>query len=213
MCIFRDVLGMDQSTTTYWDSIQLWKPSIELCGTCWKWFSQIYFCREEQHSNQKNILKSLTGTITQRNERERERRRETMVFCWIRVVILVCEPLGFWRLPYFEEANTAMGLVLKSFLVEQNTDLKQRFPNCTNPIDDLKRGIQFWDEVNESNTNNLSNHSILSEFKNECVIWANLCKIHNDMFELLTSFVGDENDWIFKSRKRRNASKTTLYRF
>jgi hypothetical protein len=82
----------------------------------------------------------------------------------------VCEPLGFWRLPYFEEANTAMGLVLKSFLVEQNTDLKQRFPNCTNPIDDLKRGIQFWDEVNESNTNNLSNHSILSEFKNECVI-------------------------------------------
>lgn len=79
MCIFRDVLGMDQSTTTYWDSIQLWKPSIELCGTCWKWFSQIYFCREEQHSNQKNILKSLTGTITQRNEREREKERDNGV--------------------------------------------------------------------------------------------------------------------------------------
>jgi hypothetical protein len=77
-----------------------------------------------------------------------------------------------YRLPYFEEPSTALGLALKSFLIEQNINLKHRFPNFVNLMNDLHRGVQFWDEVmkmveflNSENVEVLP-EQLYAEFKN-----------------------------------------------
>jgi hypothetical protein len=89
-------------------------------------------------------------------------------------VLGVSNLIVFWlfRLPYFEEPSTALGLALKSFLIEQNINLKHRFPNFVNLMNDLHRGVQFWDEVmkmveflNSENVEVLP-EQLYAEFKN-----------------------------------------------
>jgi len=52
------------------------------------------------------------------------------------------------RLPFFQESNTALGVVLKSYLTDARTEaaLAQRFPTCSNPWADLQKGFAFWDQ-------------------------------------------------------------------
>ncbi len=57
------------------------------------------------------------------------------------------------RLPFGHENNCALGLVLKYHLQHYkdagyNTSLlKTKFPACYDPLEDLKRGTNFWESV------------------------------------------------------------------
>jgi hypothetical protein len=60
------------------------------------------------------------------------------------------------KLPFIQESNTAMGLVLKSFLLEQDT---QFWDNCMMLRSDIERAISFWDQVRH-----LANYSQMNEW-------------------------------------------------
>jgi hypothetical protein len=54
------------------------------------------------------------------------------------------------RLPFYEESNTGLGIVLKAFLVDGCRDpsvLTAHFPSCPDPYADLQRGIHFWNQI------------------------------------------------------------------
>merc|ERR1711879_726002 len=54
------------------------------------------------------------------------------------------------RLPFYQENNTALGLVAKQFLMNEkqsNADIVENYPCCVSPVEDLKKGIQFWNEI------------------------------------------------------------------
>lgn len=52
------------------------------------------------------------------------------------------------QLPFFQESNTAMGLLAKEFFrCESVAQLSNQFPGCTSIVEDLKKGFAFWDEV------------------------------------------------------------------
>lgn len=46
-----------------------------------------------------------------------------------------------------QEANTAIGMVLKTRLTQPSVTLTARFPNCSDVYGDLKKGFQFWKQV------------------------------------------------------------------
>jgi hypothetical protein len=52
-----------------------------------------------------------------------------------------------YRLPFFEETNTALGLTLKSFFLESGVNMTERFPNCSHLKEDLRKGFEFWGQV------------------------------------------------------------------
>jgi len=65
----------------------------------------------------------------------------------------VLDPTAFHqlmnKLPFFQQPNTAMALVVKPF-VSENLSIKQlqeRFPQCINIVGDLNKAYEFWDEV------------------------------------------------------------------
>lgn len=51
------------------------------------------------------------------------------------------------RLPFFQEANTALGVVISSFLLEDYADFKNRFTKIATLKDDLLRGYAFWKDL------------------------------------------------------------------
>jgi len=51
------------------------------------------------------------------------------------------------RLPFFQENSTALGLILKSQLLEKTSNLHKRFPNCSQIQEDLQKGYAFWTQV------------------------------------------------------------------
>lgn len=51
------------------------------------------------------------------------------------------------RLPFFQEANTALGVVVSSFLVEDYADFKNRFTKLSSLKEDLLRGYAFWKDI------------------------------------------------------------------
>jgi hypothetical protein len=54
----------------------------------------------------------------------------------------------FNRLPFFQESNTALGMVAKEFFKAGSTvGLQEKFPGCTSIVEDLKTGFDFWDQV------------------------------------------------------------------
>eukprot|EP01102_Stenamoeba_stenopodia_P007359 TRINITY_DN2064_c0_g2_i1.p1 TRINITY_DN2064_c0_g2~~TRINITY_DN2064_c0_g2_i1.p1 ORF type:complete len:722 (+),score=142.70 TRINITY_DN2064_c0_g2_i1:172-2337(+) len=52
------------------------------------------------------------------------------------------------KLPFFQESNTALGIVLKAYLSDARSEatLAKRFPTCTNVWGDLQKGFAFWDQ-------------------------------------------------------------------
>lgn len=57
------------------------------------------------------------------------------------------------KLPYYQENNVAMGLISKIILSCSNDEIENKmkeipklFPNCLNPLKDLKNGIDFWNQ-------------------------------------------------------------------
>ena len=50
-------------------------------------------------------------------------------------------------LPFFQEANTALGVVVSSFLLEDYADFKNRFTKIATLKDDLLRGYAFWQDL------------------------------------------------------------------
>mmetsp|Transcript_97313 Transcript_97313/g.145840 ORF Transcript_97313/g.145840 Transcript_97313/m.145840 type:complete len:389 (+) Transcript_97313:898-2064(+) len=76
------------------------------------------------------------------------------------------------RLPFYQENNTALGLVAKQFLMNEkqsNADIVENYPCCVSPVEDLKKGIQFWNEivlmVKELSSQNLIESSALAQFQ------------------------------------------------
>lgn len=57
-------------------------------------------------------------------------------------------PLAF-HLPFYQQSNIAMGLVLKAFLSDGQSpsSLSPTFPNCVDIVGDLKNAYEFWSEV------------------------------------------------------------------
>mmetsp|Transcript_45649 Transcript_45649/g.74436 ORF Transcript_45649/g.74436 Transcript_45649/m.74436 type:complete len:808 (-) Transcript_45649:597-3020(-) len=55
-------------------------------------------------------------------------------------------PLSF-RLPFFQDTNTAMGVVAKSFLQDDAQKIENMFPACKNPVGDLLVAFEFWDKL------------------------------------------------------------------
>lgn len=77
------------------------------------------------------------------------------------------------RLPFYQENNTALGIVTKEFLMnesETNASIVGKYPCCSSPVEDLKKGIQFWNEivlmVKELATQDLVERKILEQFQN-----------------------------------------------
>lgn len=76
------------------------------------------------------------------------------------------------RLPFYQENSTALGIVAKEFLVnenENNASIIEKYPCCISPVDDLKKGIQFWNEivlmVKELGTQDLVSNNVVTQFE------------------------------------------------
>lgn len=52
-------------------------------------------------------------------------------------------------LPFFQEANTALGVVVSSFLLEDYADFKSRFTKIATLKEDLLRGYAFWKDLQQ----------------------------------------------------------------
>lgn len=57
-------------------------------------------------------------------------------------------------MPFYEEPNTAMGIVAKRILETPSDklsklleDIKTVFPCCEDPLGDLTKGVAFWDQM------------------------------------------------------------------
>merc|ERR1712100_5222 len=75
------------------------------------------------------------------------------------------------RLPFFQENSTALGIVVKDFLMsEKQTSamINEKYECCVSASEDLKKGIQFWNEivlmVKELGSQNLIESSLLTQF-------------------------------------------------
>mmetsp|Transcript_6988 Transcript_6988/g.8678 ORF Transcript_6988/g.8678 Transcript_6988/m.8678 type:complete len:275 (+) Transcript_6988:457-1281(+) len=76
------------------------------------------------------------------------------------------------RLPFYQENNTALGIVAKEFLMNEQANSKnsiaEKYPCCLSPVEDLKKGIQFWNEivlmVKELGSQNLIDEGALAQF-------------------------------------------------
>jgi len=51
------------------------------------------------------------------------------------------------KLPFFQESNTALGVVVSSFLLEEPADFQKRFSKIPSLKADLHRGYAFWKDV------------------------------------------------------------------
>jgi len=71
-----------------------------------------------------------------------------------------------YRLPFYQETNTAMGIILKTFLRQEQRTFNEKkfndnFPACENALDDLKIGIEFWTQVWKM-IGHLNDHKVIS---------------------------------------------------
>lgn len=64
-----------------------------------------------------------------------------------RVTIATEYPHIAAKLPFFQESNTALGVVVSSFLLEEASDFQKRFAKIPSLKDDLLRGYAFWKDV------------------------------------------------------------------
>jgi hypothetical protein len=63
--------------------------------------------------------------------------------------------MWLYSLPFFHESNTAMGILMKTYLSKTDEPQKnlqsmiEEFPNCLNVLEDLRRAFFFWNEVSQ----------------------------------------------------------------
>eukprot|EP00026_Physarum_polycephalum_P002709 Phypoly_transcript_02717.p1 GENE.Phypoly_transcript_02717~~Phypoly_transcript_02717.p1 ORF type:complete len:741 (+),score=127.90 Phypoly_transcript_02717:53-2275(+) len=86
-----------------------------------------------------------------------------------------------FSLPFFQQNSTAMGIVVKHFLIgnESVANLQSKFPNCTDLAGDIKSAYAFWAEIMK-----------ITSFLNECIVLP---------AELLAQFTSA--DTFFQSRR------------
>jgi len=80
------------------------------------------------------------------------------------------------RLPFYQENSTALGIVAKDFLMNgiNNAEIIEKYPCCASPVEDLKKGIQFWNEivlmVKKLDSQNLIHSGAVTQFEKADVL-------------------------------------------